>query len=122
MEKFLGRRDREESGAGGPGRIYHLWPDQGAEHVWCACPACRAFMPREQIRLAVNAAAAVIAEREPRALVSCRGEEESPSEKLPGGSEIVLAPNVFRFQDPEEGAQVYTYEKGLIRQFPKPGN
>ena len=29
------------------GRIYHLWPDRGAERTWCSCPACRAFSPEE---------------------------------------------------------------------------
>jgi hypothetical protein len=78
------------------GSVYHLWPDRGAEHLWCACPACRAFMPREQIRLAVNALAAAIEEGDPQARISCRGEEESSAEKLPGGSEISLRPNVLR--------------------------
>jgi hypothetical protein len=78
-----------------PRRIYHLWPDRGAEHLWCACPACRAFSPREQIRLVVNTAAAFIAEKDPRALISCREQEEDPAEQLPGGSEITLRSNVF---------------------------
>jgi hypothetical protein len=120
MDRFLARRDKRPEGAGreGPRRIYHLWPDRGAEHSWCACPACRAFMPREQIRLAVNAAAAVIGEKDPRARLSCRGEEESPMEKLPGGSEIALSPNVFRLRDRsgESAAPVYVYEAGLIKE------
>jgi hypothetical protein len=108
----------------GPGResaVYHFWPDRGAEDRWCACPACRAFMPREQIRLTVNALAAFIAERDPQARVSCRGEEESPSEKLPGGSEITLRPNVFRLpkelppvRPGESSAPLYVYEGGLV--------
>jgi hypothetical protein len=94
-------------------QVYHLWPDRGAEQTWCACPACRAFMPREQIRLAVNAAAAVIAEQDPQALVSCRGEEESSQEQLPGGSEITLRPNLFSLKAGKEGE--YMYEGGMVK-------
>jgi hypothetical protein len=105
-------------------RIYHLWPDRGAEHLWCACPACRAFNPREQIRLAVNSAAAILAEKDPEALVSCRGEEENPAEQLPGGSEITLRPNIFALKtvnppdsgEPEEGPLLYIYEQSAIRE------
>jgi hypothetical protein len=119
MDLFLKRRD--EARRDGPAVVYHLWPDQGAEDRWCACPACRAFMPREQIRLAVNALAALIGERDPQALVSCRGEEESPAEKLPGGSEITLRPNVFRLPaklSPRRGGEspLYIYEGGRIRE------
>jgi hypothetical protein len=109
------------------GRIYHLWPDRGSEHLWCACPACRAFLPREQIRLAVNALAAAIEERDPRARISCRGEEESPSEKLPGGSEISLRPNVFRLPaglPPDRpggsSAALYIYEGGTVKELEAP--
>jgi hypothetical protein len=114
---LLGRRifpEAREEGAESPPRIYHLWPDRGAEHLWCACPACRAFMPREQIRMAVNAAAAVLVERDPRARISCRAEEESPEETLPGGSEILLHPNVFRL-DRQSG--LYIYENGRVTEF-----
>jgi hypothetical protein len=121
MDRFLARRDKargrpEGAGREGPRRIYHLWPDRGAEDIWCACPACRAFMPREQIRLAVSAAAAVIGERDPQARLSCRGEEESPVEKLPGGSEIALSPNVFRLRDRSGEVPVYVYEEGRIKE------
>jgi hypothetical protein len=112
-----GRNTRDT--APGERRIYHLWPDRGAEHLWCACPACRAFSPQEQVRLALNTAAAVVAKRDPQALVSCR-EEENPAE-LPGGSEITLRPNVFTLKTngppgPEGGS--YVYEQGLIRELP----
>ena len=107
----------------GRGLVYHLWPDRGAEDRWCACPACRAFMPREQIRLALNVLAALIGEKDPQARISFRGEEESPAEKLPGGSEITLRPNVFRLTEefPPEGperpsAALYLYEGGHIRE------
>jgi hypothetical protein len=111
-----------ETGGPDTGRIYHLWPDRGAEGLWCACPACRAFNPKEQIRLALNTVAALVAERDPLARVSCRGEEENPPEKLPGGSEINLRPNVFALKTAnppdkpgqEEEALLYVCEKGAI--------
>lgn len=107
-----------------PRRIYHLWPDREAEHLWCACPACRAFSPREQIRLAVNTAAALIGEKDPQALVSCWEQEENPDEQLPGGSEISLRPNVFALKmkvppdsgEAEGSPALYTYEHGVIRE------
>jgi hypothetical protein len=80
-------------------------------------------MPREQIRLAVNALASAIEEGDPLARISCRGEEESPAEKLPGGSEITLRPNVFRL--PAElppnrpggsSTALYIYEGGFIKE------
>lgn len=116
MNSFLGPQNGTRRGL-----VYHLWPDRGAEDRWCACPACRAFMPREQIRLAVNVLAALIEERDPQARISCRGEEESPSEKLPGGSEITLRPNVFRLRAefPPAGPEkipLYVYEGGHIRE------
>jgi hypothetical protein len=100
------------------GGIYHLWPDRGAEHLWCACPACRAFSPREQIRLAVNTVAVVIAEKDPQAFVSCREQETKADEQLPGGSELSLRSNVFTLQTgtPPDGGGLllYTYERGVI--------
>jgi hypothetical protein len=119
MAALLKTRAAMRDAAPPPARqVYHLWPDQGAEQIWCACPACRAFNPREQIRLAVNTAAAVIAERDPQALVSCRGEEESPPEQLPGGSELTLRPNVFALpggEGPAPGETLYLYEGGQVK-------
>jgi hypothetical protein len=116
-------RDRTRQHAPAPRQVYHFWPDRGAESVWCACPACRAFTPREQIRLALNTVAAVIAERDPQTLIGCR-EEENPAEQLPGGSEITLRPNIFVLKTgkapaerPEESPVLYIYEKGLIREW-----
>jgi hypothetical protein len=116
------RRKRQGPHNTGPEnrRIYHLWPDRGAEHLWCACPACRAFSPREQVRLVLNTAAAVTAERDPQALISCR-EEENPAEQLPGSSEITLRPNVFTLKTkgppgPEAGPLLYIYEQGLVKE------
>jgi hypothetical protein len=50
--------------------VFHLWPDQGQEQRWCACPSCRAFSPAEQNRIAANAAADVLARVAPRARLS----------------------------------------------------
>jgi hypothetical protein len=50
--------------------VLHLWPDKDAEKTWCACPACRAFSPAEQYRIAVNTAADVLAGLEGRGLLS----------------------------------------------------
>jgi hypothetical protein len=117
-------RDRVEQARAepqGPGpyprRIYHLWPDRGAERLWCACPACRAFSPREQIRLAVNTAAALIAKQDPQAFVSCWEKDEDPAEQLPGGSEITPGPNVFTLKAAAASggeSALYIYEHGAI--------
>jgi hypothetical protein len=50
--------------------LFHLWPDRGQEQRWCACPSCRAFSPAEQNRIAVNAAADVLAQINPHARIS----------------------------------------------------
>jgi hypothetical protein len=51
-------------------RIFHLWPDEGHENTWCACPACRAFSPAEQYVIAVNCAADALAKLDPNARLS----------------------------------------------------
>ncbi|MCL2209849.1 MAG: hypothetical protein FWC19_08890 [Treponema sp.] len=53
-----------------PPFVFHLFPDEGFENVWCACPACRAFTPAEQNIIAVNSAADVLAKFDPQALLS----------------------------------------------------
>lgn len=58
-------------------RVFHLWPDAGHERTWCACPACRAFSPAEQNRIAVNTAADVLENLDPRARLSCFEPEEN---------------------------------------------
>ncbi|MDR2019934.1 MAG: DUF4838 domain-containing protein [Treponema sp.] len=50
--------------------VFHLWPDRDHEKTWCSCPSCRAFTPEEQNRIAVNAAADVLAELRPGAAIS----------------------------------------------------
>jgi hypothetical protein len=80
-------------------RIWHLWPDRGHEKTWCSCPACRAFTPEEQNRIAVNAAADVLAEIDPEARLSCFPEnsEENAADNNQDtlGPKLLLRPNVF---------------------------
>ena len=88
-----------------PTRVFHLWPDQGHERSWCACPACRAFSPAEQNCISINAAADVLESLDPQARLSYlenlegpgnhRGEIESGVPDVPGG--IVLRKNIFAF-------------------------
>ncbi|MDR2133698.1 MAG: hypothetical protein LBP27_01225 [Treponema sp.] len=56
-------------GTGGarPVRVFHLWPDRGHEKSWCSCPACRAFTPEDQNRIALNIAADALARIDPNA-------------------------------------------------------
>ena len=51
-------------------KVFHLWPDKGAENTWCSCPTCRAFTPSEQNRIAVNAAADVLSALNPDASIT----------------------------------------------------
>ncbi|MDR0554789.1 MAG: DUF4838 domain-containing protein [Treponema sp.] len=69
--------------------IFHLWPDEGFEYTWCACPTCRAFSPEEQNRIAVNIAAEALAGINPQARLSYY---ESAGE----GIEIETRPNMFK--------------------------
>ncbi|MCL2093701.1 MAG: hypothetical protein FWH12_05835 [Treponema sp.] len=72
--------------------VYHFWPDRGAEKIWCSCPACRAFSPLEQYRMALNAAADVLTGVYPRARLSCPEEE--------GECNIGMRKNMFRMERP----------------------
>ena len=56
--------------AAGEVKVFHLWPDKGCETTWCSCPTCRAFTPHEQNRIAVNAAADILAVLNPGAVIS----------------------------------------------------
>jgi hypothetical protein len=58
--------------------VFHLWPDRKHEFAWCSCPTCRAFTREEQIRIAVNTAADVLAEIAPESLVSYYGSTGDP--------------------------------------------
>jgi hypothetical protein len=73
--------------------VYHLRPDKGREKTWCSCPACRAFSPAEQNRIAVNAAADVLAEINPAARLSYF-EETLPAEQ-DSENGIPPRPNLF---------------------------
>ena len=80
--------------------VFHLWPDKGAETMWCSCPTCRAFTPQEQNRMGVNAAADVLASVNPRAFITCY---EKPGE----AGKIPLKKNVFRIDEyPEEAKTI----------------
>jgi hypothetical protein len=70
--------------------VFHLWPDRNHERTWCSCPACRAFTAAEQNRIAVNAAADVLAALRPGAVISYY---ETPGEE----GTIPVRPNMFRF-------------------------
>jgi hypothetical protein len=78
--------------------VLHLWPDQGHERTWCSCPACRAFTPEEQNRIAVNAASDALREMETKMQISCyevsTGSGAS-SDNSGFKSDISLRPNVF---------------------------
>ena len=69
-------------------KVFHLWPDKGAEAVWCSCPTCRAFTPQEQNRIAVNAAADVLAAKNPGAFITF-------FEKSGEGGNIPLRKNLY---------------------------
>ncbi|MDR0760744.1 MAG: DUF4838 domain-containing protein [Treponema sp.] len=85
--------------------VFHLWPDRKHEFAWCSCPTCRAFTREEQIRIAVNTAADVLAEIAPGSLVSYYGNTSDP------GS-IPVRRNMFglRILPGETGAE----EEGLF--------
>jgi hypothetical protein len=93
-ESLAGIRAGAERYFSRPGdvRIFHLWPDRGAEDRWCSCPSCRAFSRNEQNRIAVNAAADVLAEHRPDALVSCY---ETAGDDGDAG-QVKPRPNMFR--------------------------
>ncbi|MDR2482171.1 MAG: DUF4838 domain-containing protein [Treponema sp.] len=72
--------------------VFHLWPDQGHEQTWCSCPSCRAFSPEEQNRIAVNAAAEVLAHINPEARLSYY---ERPNALI----DLEIWPNTFKLED-----------------------
>ena len=80
-------------------KVFHLWPDKGAEATWCSCPTCRAFTPSEQNRIAVNASADVLSAVNPGAVITYY---EKPEE---GGS-IPMRKNLLKMERlPDEGKQ-----------------
>lgn len=60
---------------------FHLWPERDKENIWCNCPSCRAFSFAEQNIMAVNAAADVLAEIRPGAMLSYTEIENNTEEK-----------------------------------------
>jgi hypothetical protein len=93
------KKTQTGSAAETEGTIWHLWPDRGHEKTWCSCPACRAFSPEEQNRIAVNTAAAALEEAAPGARVSYLAEnsgEEEPGDNVPA---ISLKPGVFELDN-----------------------
>jgi hypothetical protein len=87
--------------------VFHLWTDvpaleggaKSASSAWCACPSCRAFTPDEQNRIAVNAAAKVLAAVNPAAFISFY---EPSSDR----NDIALRPNLFKVSRLPEKAGV----------------
>jgi hypothetical protein len=83
--------------------VIHLWPGGEIVHdidekSWCACPACRAFSAADQYRIAVNAAADVLAELAPETRISFyeKDGEEGEDERR----HIPLRPQVFKLKRP----------------------
>jgi hypothetical protein len=76
-------------------KVFHLWPDNGAETAWCSCPTCRAFTTQEQNRMGVNAAADVLAAINPDALITFY---EKPGED----GKIPMRKNTFKMEKPPE--------------------
>ncbi|MDR1899217.1 MAG: hypothetical protein LBQ55_04340 [Treponema sp.] len=72
---------------------FHLWPDRGR---WCSCPACRAFSRSEQNRMALCAAADVLAELDPAARLSFF-EETGGGPPEPAAAPLPR-PNLFRLE------------------------
>jgi hypothetical protein len=68
--KLLCKEGEKLFGAAREARVFHLWPDKGAETAWCSCPSCRAFTPQEQNLMGVNAAADVLAVLNPEAFIT----------------------------------------------------
>jgi hypothetical protein len=66
----LKREAEKQFRAAGDAEIFHLWPDQGQETLWCSCPTCRAFTPSEQNLIALNAAADVLKTVKPESRLS----------------------------------------------------
>jgi hypothetical protein len=96
VRAMMGMEARTVSRSGPAGEdaaapVFHLWPDQGHEKIWCACPSCRAFSPAEQNRIAINSAAHVLADIDPRAWLSYL---EDPVEAPPPGE---LSSAIIRF-------------------------
>ena len=89
---LIGREAKKLFRAAGETKVFHLWPDKGAEAAWCSCPTCRAFTTQEQNRIAVNTAADVLAKTSPSALISFL---EKPGDGGKSPVNIPLRKNTF---------------------------
>ena len=94
--RLIGTAGKKWFRAAGNVKVFHLWPDKGAETVWCSCPSCRAFTPVEQNRIGVNSAADVLAGLNPKAFITY-------FERAGEAANIPLRQNLFRMEKlPEE--------------------
>jgi len=102
---LLKKEARRYFGEAAGEETFHLWPDRGAEQLWCSCPSCRAFSREEQNRIAVNTAADVLAELNLEARISYYENAEDPDNANP--SEVAPRPNMFSlpFLPGQEGAE-----------------
>jgi hypothetical protein len=80
--RLIGKEAEKLFRAASEAKVFHLWPDYGAETAWCSCPTCRAFTKQEQNRIGVNAAADVLAILNPDALITFF-EKSDEDEKIP---------------------------------------
>jgi hypothetical protein len=74
--------------------IFHLWPDKGAESLWCSCPSCRAFTPQEQYLIAMNSAADALQTVNPEASL-CFAQQSSYSEMSGEAGRIKARKNLY---------------------------
>lgn len=78
-------------------RCYHLWlspkpaADGPAYPFRCACPSCRAFGPGEQLLMAMNTAADVLAQTDPGALLSYPEEPGEAGSIIPRSNLVKVA-------------------------------
>ena len=94
--RLIGKEGEKIFRAAGEVKVFHLWPDKGAETAWCSCPSCRAFTPQEQNRISVNIAADTLAAVNGAASISYY---EKPGE----GGNIPLRKNLVKMERlPEE--------------------